>query len=187
MTHVRGTSHIRMRHIRFGLAFATSLALAATSGCTGFGPSPGPAPQTVEPLSLSALAQTGDAPRRASMRLVLDGLDAEARGRRSAALSSYDRALQVDPNNPYAYLALARSAVEEANGPRALVMLDKCEALLRALGEESPGARAAVDGLRGAALRASGRIEEGDALLAQAGRAAPSVWGDGQLDAIELQ
>ena len=76
---------------------------------------PGGTPQ------LSRVAGEGDPARRASMRLVLSGLDADEAGRSAEASSLYERALQVDPTNPYAWLALARQEVFEGDpdrGPR---------------------------------------------------------------------
>ena len=64
------------------------------------------------------------------MRLVLAGLDADEAGRSAEASSLYERALQVDPTNPYAWLALARQEVFEGDPDRGLADLDKAESLL---------------------------------------------------------
>jgi tetratricopeptide (TPR) repeat protein len=166
---------------RIGLGVALGLLV----GC---GVARGPSRGVPEPaLRLSEVAHHGDPARRASMRLVLQGLDADAALRPAAALSSYERALQVDPNNPWAWLALARHEVEHGDPARALAELDKAEALLPAEGELSRGAAPHVTGLRGAALRAGGREPQGLALLSDARRAAPDVWADGSLDASELR
>jgi len=136
-------------------------------------------------LHLSDAAQEGDATRRASMRLLLQGLDADAAGRANAALSSYERAIQIDATNPYAYLALARHEVEEGQWDRARESLDQAELLF---GEEgAPGVEAHLAGLRGAAAAGKGYGEQAQPLLDRAGRLAPSVWADGELSAEELR
>lgn len=131
------------------------------------------------------MAERGDAPRRASTRLLLEGLDADVAGRPDAALAQYERALQVDPTNPYAYLAVARHELHAARPERALRFLDRAEALLPE--PDAPGARAHLLGMRGAALRETGRAEEGLALLERARRLAPEAWSDARLDARELR
>ena len=117
------------------------------------------------------------------MRLVMGGLDSDAAGRGAEALARYQRALQVDPNNPYAWLALARQEVFEGDPERGLSHLDKARALLGR--DESAAAHLA--GLRGAALVATGRAAVGAPFLQEARDLAPAVWGDGKLDAQELR
>jgi hypothetical protein len=138
-----------------------------------------------EPLRLHEIAGEGDAARRASQRLVLQGLDSDAQGKTRLARHSYERALQVDANNPFAYLALARQAVEVATGvgsiPRAGGLLLGAEDL------RSPRVEPHLAGLRGGALRARGDSDGASALLAQASDLAPSVWDDGRLSAEELR
>jgi tetratricopeptide (TPR) repeat protein len=160
------------------------LALALASfGCAGvLGPGAGD-----ESFHVSDAAAGGDPAFRASLRLVLDGLDADATGDPDLALVRYERSLQVDPTNPYAYLALARHRVEGEDPLSALPFLDKAEALLRAQGELSPGVEAHLDGLRGSALLAARRRSEGVALLERARRLSPEAWSDGRLDADELR
>jgi tetratricopeptide (TPR) repeat protein len=153
--------------------------LLALAGCqipagTGF---PG------EPLQLSQLVGTGDPARRASMRLVIAGLDADQRGREAEASSSYQRALQVDPNNPYAWLALARQEVFDGDPDRGLSHLDKAQALL---GSDERAA-AHLAGIRGAGLVAIGKRPLGEPFLREARELAPGAWADGQLDASELR
>ncbi|MDJ0866692.1 MAG: tetratricopeptide repeat protein [Myxococcota bacterium] len=148
------------------------------TGCATFQPGNG----RVEPFRMSSVVSEGDAQRRASTRLVIQGLDASE----PAALELYQRALQVDPTNPWAYLALAR---QRAMGPRpaeALSALDQAESLLRAEGSLTPGVDAHVRGLRGLALLGSGDAR-GRRLLEEAQRMAPDAWGDGRLDAPELR
>lgn len=159
------------------------LAAALLVACA---PLRGPAPAAA-PFHLTAVAGQGDPARRASTRLVLQGLDADADGLPDSARSSYERALQVDPSNPWIYLALARQQAEGSNPARALAFLDQCEALLRSQGELAPGVEAHLDGLRGIALMASGREAEGRERLERARELAPEVWSDGVLDAYELR
>jgi len=148
-------------------------------GCASFGP-PG------DSFSLTSEAQAGDPARRASTRLLLRGLHADEVGRSGEALAHYERALQVDPTNAWAYLCLARFEVAQGDPQRALDYLDKAEALLPSQ-PDAAGARAHVAGLRGAALAALGYMARAEPLLAQARRAAPHKWADGQLDASELR
>jgi tetratricopeptide (TPR) repeat protein len=137
-------------------------------------------------LRLVDVAGAGDPQRRASQRLVIEGLQADARADPERALSDYQRALQVDASNPYAYLALARHHLEAGDPRTALAHLERAEVLFESLGLLTPGVETHLIGLRGAALRAEG-LREGDVLLAEAARRAPSVWGDGRLDASELE
>ena len=169
------------RSARSFVQLALVLALAAF-GCAGvLGPGGG------GDFHLSELASEGDPAFRASMRIVLDGLDADVAGDPDLALVRYERSLQVDPMNPYAYLALARHRVEGEDPASALPFLDKSRALLRAQGELTPGVEAHLDGLRGAALLASRRRNEAVPLLERARSLAPGAWSDGRLDADELR
>jgi len=139
------------------------------------------------PLRISEVADEGDAERRASTRLVLEGLDADEDGDPERALSSYELALQVDPTNPWAYIALARHHADGVDPRQALPFLDQAHALLLAQGASSPRADAVLLGLRGQALVASGRYEEGIPWLERAREQSPDVWSDGRLSAAELR
>jgi tetratricopeptide (TPR) repeat protein len=135
---------------------------------------------------VASVADTGDPARRASQRLVMQGLEADDARRSTEAIASYERALQVDPTNPVAYLALARHSVAMDEPERALHELDQAESLLGS--DADPlGARAHLEGLRGLALRELGRDAEAERHLSRARSLAPSVWSDGQLDARELR
>lgn len=159
------------------------VAWLAVSGCAlRIAPPPGSRPES---LHLSDAVRDGDATRRASMRLVLQGLDEDEGGRRAAARSSYERAIQIDSTNPYAYLALARHEVDAERWNRALEALDQAELLFGA--EDSPGVEVHIDGLRGAARRGKGYGDDAEALLDRASRMAPEVWADGRLSAAELR
>lgn len=139
------------------------------------------------PFRLSQVADHGDAATRASMRLVLSGLDEDQALRPAQALALYERALQVDPNNPFAYLALARHHVDGSDPRRALAFLDKADALLANSEFRSDGLEAHLVGLRGAALHASHRVGDALPLLERARELSPAVWDDARLDASELR
>ena len=151
-------------------------------GCAAVVPSAAPPPPRV-----SELAAEGDGPFRASQRLVIEGLDADERGDAARARSRYERALQIDASNPWAYLALARHYVEMGEAGAALSHLDRAEALLESQDVPSPGAKVHCDGLRGAALALEGNQAAARPLLDSAAESAPDVWGDGQLSASELR
>jgi tetratricopeptide (TPR) repeat protein len=159
------------------------LALGVLAVLLGAGCQLTPAVFPREPLHLSELGSAGDPARRASMRLVLAGLDADTRGRGAEASSSYQRALQVDPNNPYAWLALARQEVFDGDPDRGLSHLDKAQALL---GTDERAA-AHLAGIRGAGLVAIGKRPLGEPFLREARELAPDTWTDGMLDASELR
>jgi tetratricopeptide (TPR) repeat protein len=118
---------------------------------------------------------------------VLDGLDADEAGRRDSALVLYERALQVDPINPYAYLAIARHRVEGEDPESALPFLDKAETLLESRGELSLGAEAHITGLRGTVLLATGRRSEAFQHFEEARTLDPLTWSDGRLSPSELR
>jgi tetratricopeptide (TPR) repeat protein len=165
------------------LVASVLVAWLAISGCAlRFAPPPGAQPES---LHISDAMSDGDATRRASLRLVLQGLDEDESGRRPAALSSYERAIQIDSTNPYAYLALARHEVDAKRWNRALEALDQAELLFGADG--APGVEAHLDGLRGAARRGKGYGDDAEVLLDRASRMAPEVWADGRLSAAELR
>ena len=138
-----------------------------------------------EPLRLSELDGAGDPARRASLRLCVEGLDAEVGGRPDSAPVYYERAIQVDPTNPYVYLALARHQLDMGDPDEALSYLDRAEQLLDSEQARSPRVDVHLEGLRGAALEAAGG--DGATQLAEARRMSPSVWGDGRLSAAELR
>jgi hypothetical protein len=162
-------------------AFALALLLALAAGCaTSLAP-------TAPPLRVGDVAGEGDEVRRASQRIVLDGLRADAEQQSERARGLYQRALQVDSGNPFAYLALARQSVALGEADLALEYVDRAEDLLAVDAASSPGVAAHLDGLRGAALSLSGDEVQGRELLERAAEEAPDVWGDGRLDADELR
>lgn len=138
-------------------------------------------------LHIRDVAGEGDETRRASVRLVLEGLDAEAAGKSERARGLYQRALQVDSGNPYAYLALARQSVERGESELALEYVGRAEDLFDSEAQSAPGVDAHLDGLRGAALSLSSDASDGPELLERAASSSPEIWGDGQLDVVELR
>ncbi len=138
----------------------------------------------IEALRLSQLASQGDPARRASVRLCTDGLQADIAGRAVAARSQYERAIALDPTNPWAYLVLARHEVALGDPQRALEYVQQAETLLQTEGAFVPGVEPHIEGLRGAALIASGR--PGGKQLRRAAALSPAIWSDGRLDADEL-
>jgi tetratricopeptide (TPR) repeat protein len=156
--------------------------IALVGGCAG--PTRGPR-ETV--LRISEVGHLGDARRQASVRLVVEGLDAEISSTPERALSRYQRAIQIDPGNPFAYLAHARYYAAVADSERALEHLDRAKSLLDPDGVLYRATEPHLLGLRGWALAEAGRSVDAGPLLAEARRLAPSVWSDGRLDASELR
>ncbi len=164
--------------LRAACLAAVCLSIIVASGCAGPG---GP------PVRVSQITHQGDTRRQASMRLVVEGLDAELVAASDRALSRYQRAIQVDPGNPFAYLALARYYVSVDDPTRALEHLDRAQSLLDPAGSNSLRISPHLLGLRGGAFAELGRDAEAERLLGRARQLAPSVWGDGRLDAGELR
>jgi len=156
--------------------------IALVGGCAG----PTRAPREAA-LRIAEIDHLGDARRQASMRLVVEGLDAEISSMPQRALSRYQRAIQIDPGNPFAYLALARYYAAITDPERALEHLDRAQSLLDPDGALYRWVEPHLRGLRGWALAEGGRSADAGPLLAEARRLAPSVWGDGRLDASELR
>jgi tetratricopeptide (TPR) repeat protein len=143
--------------------------------------------ESAAPVRVSQLTQTGDSRRQASQRLIVAGLESDAAGQGERAVATYERALQVDGTNPYAYLALARYWIEAGDPERGVSFLDQAGVLLDATGEGTLGARVHVVGLRGRAGMLRERSGEAADQLRQAAELAPQVWGDGILSADELR
>jgi len=141
----------------------------------------------VEPVRVSQALGEGDAIRRASLRLVLQGLDADSAGQPDRAQGSYERAIQVDSTNPYAYLALARHRLDAGDAHGALDLIDQAAALFEAEGMRDPSVGVHLIGLRGRAYHATGRGEDGVLYLERARQLSPDIWRDGYLDAEELR
>ena len=158
------------------------LAAALFSGCR----TPTPPEPTVEPYRVSDFLDQGDPARRASLRLVVQGLEADERGNFSSARASYERAIQVDATDPWAYLALARYYLDQGEPERVSSLLDQSAALFEAEGLREPRVGVHLMGLRGGAFAGTGRDAEATLYLERAQILAPGVWGDGQLKAGEL-
>lgn len=134
----------------------------------------------------SEVIDEGDARRRASNRLVGEALSDE-HADTPRAVERIRRALQVDPTNPWAYLALAREQVGRGEYRAAWESLDQSEARARNEGEIPLGVRAHLNGLRGRTLIARQRPEEALPLLAEAEHLSPAIWSDQHLNADELR
>jgi tetratricopeptide (TPR) repeat protein len=167
-------------------ARAAAAGLAVGLAMLGIACAGPPRGEDARPLRLSRLDEP-DPTRRASVRLVVQGLDADTGGRSAVALGLYERALQIDPTNPYAYLALARHSLESGDPGRAVQYLDQAEVLLGPADSRNPGVEAHLEGLRGAALQMTGYGADSEDRLERARVLAPEVWGDGRLDADELR
>jgi hypothetical protein len=160
------------------------------AGCAG--PVQRVAPVRGGALRISEAVGKGDPTRRASTRLVVQGLDATDPQR---GLSYFERAINTDATNPYAYLALAAFEVQWGDARRGLQSLEQAELLLESQQLRSPRVVPHLVGLRGRAELRSGnapraaatRAPTGEALLERARRLAPDVWGDGWLSAGELR
>ena len=157
------------------------LGLSLALGCAGYGPRGSAGPR------ISDVAREGDPARRASLRLVDQGLATESSGSRRQAVVQYERALSIDPTNPYAYMALARHFVEVEDYERGLEYVAQAEVLLGSGDPDSPRAEAHIAGLRGWALLGMGREDKAAPLLDEARDLDPVVWSDGRLSADELR
>ena len=177
--------------------FCAVALLCLLVGCGSLG---GPIAREGAALRISEVDDGGDPRRRASLRLVARGLDLDSMGQPARAQSEYERAIQVDANNAYAYLALARHLLERGEHERALNYLDQAEVLLRAdagNGQMEKGrdartremrrVRPHLDGMRAAAYAVLGAGGETHTLLERARRQAPDIWDDGRLSADELR
>jgi tetratricopeptide (TPR) repeat protein len=168
--------------IAWGWVALAVAAIAPLGGCAG--PFVGP---RAEALRISELERVGTARHQASMDLVVEGLDAELGSSPQRARGRYERAIQIDPSNAFAYLALSRYYAALGDSGRALQHLERAESLLDPGAPVYRSVEPHLLGLRGWALAAAGRTAQADPLLADARRLAPSVWGDGRLEASELR
>ena len=160
-------------------------ALLLSLGCAGA--TRGPFEGGVDPIRVSDGLGRGDAAREASLRLVLQGLEADQAGQTDRARGSYERAVHVDSTNPFAYLALARHQLDGVAPGDALSFLEQAAALFEAEDMRRPEVLVHLLGIRGAAYRATGRTERAEELLTRARRMSPRVWNDGRLSALELR
>jgi tetratricopeptide (TPR) repeat protein len=144
-------------------------------------------PSTGQALRISEAVDRGDAARRASSRLVVQGLDADSQYEPRRAQGSYERAVQVDPTNPYAYLALARHHLDAGDPAQAANFIDQAAALFEAEGIRSPRVEVHLLGLRAWGLDRMGSPAEAASDRNRAAALAPGVWGDGYLSPEELR
>jgi hypothetical protein len=166
---------------------ATVLALVATFGCANISLFSSASVDEVDPIRIGEILGQGDPARRASLRLVDEGLAAEIAGDSAHALARFERALQVDSTNPYAYLAMARLHIDAQHPEAALQFLETADSLLELTGNQFPETHVHIVGLRGGALYDEGQIDVGVELLERARLMAPGVWGDGVLSPEELR
>ena len=143
-------------------------------------------PFAEESWHFADVAERGDATRRASNRLVGEALS-DTHADTPRAMERIRRALQVDPTNPWAYLALAREQVGRGEYESAWAALDQAEARILAEGEIPLGVQAHLSGLRGRVLVARDNSRAAFPLLAEAERLAPAAWSDQHLGAAELR
>lgn len=81
---------------------------------------------TVEEAPAEAPAQ-----RTASFRMAADGYRALRSGQLQEAEDKLEKALSVDPRNPFCYLYLAEIRFREANIQQALILLNQAEVLFQ--------------------------------------------------------
>ncbi len=142
--------------------------------------------RAVQPLTASAALGRYDPARDASLRLVIEGLEADEAGRATRALASYQRAVRVDATNPFAFLALARHHLEAGAAEEAGAFLDQARSLFEAQQTLGPEVDVWGLGLRAGIDRSLGRDESADALFEAARTLSPRVWRDERLSAGEL-
>ena len=169
-----------------GLAALVCLSLPQT-GCDAGGRLLPTMRVSTNPLTVSRAVGQYDPTRDASLNLVLEGLDEDARGRPSRALAKYQRAIRVDSTNPFAFLALARHHLEGGSAGEASAFLDQARALFEAEGRLGPEVDVWGLGLRAGIDRAEGKDDRADALFARARDLSPRIWGDERLSAAELR
>jgi len=153
-------------------------------GCARLAPAP---LEPVTPWTASAALGQGDARLDASLRLVIAGLDEDEAGRPARALASYERAVRIDPTNPFAYLALARHHLEAGSLFEASAFLEQARALFESQGRLGPDVDVWGIGLRAGIDREEGREELAVTRFEAARALSPRIWADEQLSAAELR
>jgi tetratricopeptide (TPR) repeat protein len=165
---------------------ALCLVVSCLAACTGLDLSGSLRPDE-RPLTTSAALGQTDSTRDASLRLVIGGLDEDSAGRPARALASYQRAVRVDPTNPFAYLALARHHVEAGSAAEASAFLDQARSLFESEDRLGPAVDVWGFGLRAWIDRVELRDEQADARFELARELSPQIWGDERLSAAELR
>ncbi len=143
--------------------------------------------RTERPLTTSAALGQTDSTRDASLRLVIAGLDDDSTGRPARALAGYQRAVRVDPTNPFAYLALARHHLEAGSVAEAIAFLDQARSLFESQQRLGPSVDVWGIGLRAWIDRVESRDQQADARFDSARTLSPEIWGDERLSAAELR
>ncbi len=166
--------------MRTGCLLAALGSLLLVTGCVSMTSSSGQA------VTVSEQLDQGDAARRASMRLVVAGLEADMATDRAQALNEYEAAIRVDALNPYAYLAMARHLAAGRDPQRTFAFLDQAESLFGAEADRDAEIEAHLLGIRGMALWTQGYAGKATPLLERAQELAPELWGDQWLSAREL-
>jgi len=169
---------------RLACAIVVPLVLGGCVGGQRYIPQPAP---KARPLTASAAIGLDDPARDASLRLVVAGLDDDEAGRPSRALASYQRAVRVDPTNPFAFLALSRHHLEGDSIDEASAFLDQARSLFESEQRLGPSVDVWGVGLRAGIDQAAGRTERADALFDRARALSPEIWGDERLSAEELR
>ncbi len=170
------------------VAFALLVALVASglTACTGLN-----LPRSLggrdAPLTTSAALGATDSTRDASLRLVIAGLDDDSAGRAGRALASYQRAVRVDPTNPFAYLALARHYLEADSPAEASAFLDQARSLFESQQQLGPSVDVWGIGLRAWIDRLESRDDPADSKFHAARALSPEIWRDERLSAAELR
>lgn len=142
---------------------------------------------TQRPLTVSAALGQTDSTRDASLNLVISGLDHDTAGRPVRALASYQRAVRLDPTNPFAYLALARHHLEAGSISEASAFLDQARSLFESERRLGPAVDVWGVGLRAGIDRAEERHDQADSRFAAARKWSPEIWADERLSAAELR
>jgi len=170
-------------HLRIGVVCLIAGGLAACADLNLFGP----LRPSERPLTASAALGQTDSSRDASLRLVIAALDDDTAGRPGRALAGYQRAVRVDPTNPFAYLALARHHVEAGSADEASAFLDQARSLFESQQRLGPAVDVWGVGLRAWIDRVESRNELADTRFAAARKLSPEIWADERLSAAELR
>lgn len=155
-------------------------------GCASLGDSPLNLTKT-QPLTASRALGQSDPARDASLRLVISGLDEDESGLPSRATASYQRAIQVDSTNPFAYLALARHHLEYGSYQEADAFLGQARSLFEADGLLGPEVDVWGVGLRAGIDRGLGNEVSAGARFQAARELSFEIWADESLSASELR
>lgn len=171
----------RRRFLRIAVALWIAALVSSSGACRSLPGMTGRAP-----VRIGELVEQGDPARRASLRLLVEGLEADVAGDPARAKGRYERAIQVDATNPYAYLTFARFEIDRRRPAQARAFLDQAWALFDATGGIPPRAEAHFVGLEAAVLAIEGRRAEAARGFEQARQLAPGIWADAYLGAGEL-